>query len=243
MNTQGVAVALFCKTPKTGSSKTRLSPLLTPEQSAALSAAFIRDVSSTMLEAAAQTSAVNYAVYTPAGSETDLYPLLPQDFRVMPQVEGDLGARLIAAMHALFEEGHRGVIFVNADGPTLPHSLLYDAIRMTESGDKAVIGPALDGGYTIVGMARPHEALFTDIDWSTDKVFAQTRSKALRLNLPVVELPLWYDVDDEASLILLASELSGKPLSFAKPGLTGAPASATRHYLRQIRHPRISLVS
>ena len=196
-----------------------------------------------MREAAAQTAAINYAIYTPAGSEDDLQPLLHGDFRFLPQGDGDLGARLIAAMHDLFAAGHRGVIFVNADGPTLPIDILADAIQITERGNTAVIGPARDGGYTVIGVSQPHDALFNDIDWSTERVFAQTRAQALRLNLPVVELPLWYDVDDEASLLLLESEFAGEIPPFAKPGLTGAPAPATRQYLAQIRHPRINLVS
>jgi len=223
-----IAVAIVCKTPQPGASKTRLSPPLTFAQCAQLSAAFIRDVAQSMNEVAA---ASNYAIYTPVGSEKDLVPLLPDGFRTMPQIDGDLGVRLIRMTRELFIAGHRGVVLVNADSPTLPHSILRDAIAMTGHTDNVVIAPADDGGYTLIGISQPHDALFTDIAWSTSAVYEQTRARALQLRLPVVELPLWYDVDDARYLALLERELAGSPPPFAAKGLVGAPAPHTRQCL------------
>ena len=232
-----IAVAIVCKTPQPGRSKTRLSPPLTPQQCAELSAAFIRDVAQSMSDVAA---ASNYAIYTPAASERDLLPLLPDGFRMMPQADGDLGQRLIRMTRELFIAGHRGVVLVNADSPTLPHSILRDAIAMTGHTDNVVIAPAHDGGYTLIGLTQPHDALFTDIDWSTSRVYEQTRARALQLRLPVVELPLWYDVDDAEYLAVLEQELAGHPPQFAPKGLVGAPALHTRHYLAELAAMRNS---
>lgn len=226
-----IAVAIVCKTPQAGRSKTRLSPPLTPQQCAELSAAFIRDVAQSMSDVAA---ASNYAIYTPVGSERDLLPLLPHGFRTMPQADGDLGQRLIRMTHDLFIAGHGGVVLVNADSPTLPRSILRDAIAMTGHADNVVIAPAHDGGYTLIGLTQPHDALFTDIDWSTSSVYEQTRARALQLRLPVVELPLWYDVDNAEYLAMLRRELAGHPPSFATNGLVGAPALHTRQYLAEL---------
>lgn len=228
-----VAVALVCKTPQAGRSKTRLSPPLTPQQCADLSAAFIRDVAAIMHDTAQDSGAANYAVYTPAGSGAELRTLLTPDFRLLPQADGDLGARLTAAMHTLFARGHRRLIFVNADGPTLPLSILRDAVRIVAEGGH-VIGPALDGGYTLIGLQSAVPDLFKDIAWSTPRVFEQTRSKAVRLGLTLLELPLWYDVDDSASLAILQTELAGGTLPFAHGGLVGSPALATRAAMRHI---------
>ena len=72
-----------------------------------------------------------------------------------------------------------------------------------------MIGACDDGGYYLLGMRRPHAGLFADIAWSTDTVAAQTRDRAAALGLDLFELPLWYDIDDDASLDRLVQETSG----------------------------------
>ena len=75
-----VAIAIICKTPEAGKSKTRLSPPLTPAQCAELSACFIRDLASNLAALADDGRAEGYALYTPAGSEDRLARLLPTPF-------------------------------------------------------------------------------------------------------------------------------------------------------------------
>ena len=76
-----VAVAIVCKAPIAGQSKTRLSPPLRPDECAALSACFIRDLSNTVQSLADDGDVAGYAVYTPRGSEAALRPLLPDGFQ------------------------------------------------------------------------------------------------------------------------------------------------------------------
>ena len=222
-----VAVGLFCKTPAAGLSKTRLSPPLRPEECAALSACFIRDLADTIDEVAQEGLAVGYAVYTPAGTETALRKLLPPSFRLLLQTGDDFGARLINAMRALLAR-HDGAILVNADSPTLPAAILRAAVEATRRHDAVVLSPALDGGYTLIGLSRMHERLFADIPWSTSQVYPRTVARAAEIGLPVANVPGWYDVDDAASLALLISELDGRPPALAQAGLRGAHAPATR---------------
>ena len=89
-----VAVAIVCKTPAPGQSKTRLSPPLLPEECAVISSCFIRDLSQTIHELAADGDVVGGALYTPFGTEAVLRKLLPDSFHLTLQGEGDLGARL-----------------------------------------------------------------------------------------------------------------------------------------------------
>jgi len=98
-----------------------------------------------------------------------------------------------------------------------------------------VLGPAIDGGYTLIGLSRPHARVFADIPWSTPDVYRLTVERADEIGVPVVTVPLWYDVDDRATLRLLEAELSGERPSFADPGLRGAPAPATRRFIEQRR--------
>lgn len=230
-----VAVAIICKTPMPGRSKTRLSPPLRPEECAEISACFISDLSTTIAELAAVGDAEGYAVYTPAGSEGALVRLLPPDFGLVLQGEGDLGRRLDQGIADLLARGHAGVILINSDSPTLPKALLRQAVELLKDGDRAVLSPALDGGYTFIGLSRPHPHLFADIPWSTPEVHRLTLERARDIELPVVELAPWYDVDDAASYALLEQELDGMPLSFAPAGFARQPAARTAAFVRRRR--------
>ena len=232
---QGIAVGLFCKTPMAGLSKTRLSPPLRPDECAKLSACFVRDLAATIDEVARDGSATGYAVYTPAGSELALRPLLPKSFRLQLQCEGDFGTRLVTAMRQLLAV-HAGAILVNADSPTLPPSILRAALDATQRGG-VVLSPALDGGYTLIGLSRLHERLFADIPWSTSRVHQATVERAAEIGVAVVNVPGWYDIDDAESLGVLHSELAGEPLPFAQAGQGGAAAPATRSYLAAREEP------
>ena len=227
MNT--VAVAMVCKTPIAGLSKTRLSPPLTAEQCARLSACFIRDVAATI--ASLGPDVAPYAVYAPKESEPALRELLPAGFRLLAQRDGDLGKRLVAATADLLAAGHAGAVLVNSDGPTLPRSILRAAADAVRSGDNVVLSPALDGGYTLIGLAEPHPEVFAGIPWSTSGVYEMTLQRARESALAVTNVPSWYDVDDLASLRMLQAELGGSPPPCATPATIGGDARATRRLL------------
>src|SRR5262245_29011052 len=181
-----------------GYSKTRLSPPLHPDECAALSACFVRDLAATIdALTATDDGVVGYAVYTPVGTESVLRPLLPRSFRLLLQSDGDLGARLLTATADLLRIGFDSAILVNSDSPTLPLAILRDAVSAVRRGDNAVLGPALDGGYTLIGLSQPHARLFADIPWSTPQVYRLTLERAREIELPVVNVPQWYDIDDE----------------------------------------------
>jgi uncharacterized protein len=236
---RSVAVGIFCKTPSAGFSKTRLSPPLRPEDCAVLSACFIHDLAATIHALSLEGEVVPYAVYTPLGTEHALRTLLPSSFRLLPQCDGDFGARLLSATADLLHAGHAGAILVNADSPTLPLPVLRAASRALRGGeDVVVLSPALDGGYTLIGLSRPHARLFAGIPWSTPQVYRLTVERAAVIGVPVVDVPGWYDVDDGQTLRLLQAELAGERLSFAAPGLAGAPAPATRRFLAERQAPR-----
>ncbi len=227
MNT--VAVAMVCKTPLAGQSKTRLSPPLSAEQCAGLSACFIRDVAVTIDTLGADVT--GYAVYTPGGSEPALRELLPAGFRILLQGGGGLGERLIKATADLLAAGHAGAVLVNSDGPTLPCSILRAAVDAVRSGDNVVLSPALDGGYTLIGLSKPHPEVFAGIPWSTADVYRMTLQRARESALAVINVAAWYDVDDLASLRILQAELGGSAPPCATPETIGGDAPATRRFL------------
>ena len=123
---------------------------------------------------------------------------------------------------------------LSSDSPTLPTRLLLrTAELMRAPGDRAVLGPAEDGGYYLLALKAPHAAMFADIAWSTDTVAETTRLRARQIGLELVELDPWYDVDDAASLGVLLAETDG----YAAP----ATAAALRRLgLRHVSLPRVA---
>jgi glycosyltransferase A (GT-A) superfamily protein (DUF2064 family) len=188
-------------------------------------------VSRTIARLTEDGDVTGYALYTPQGSEAALRTILPAGFALLPQIGSDLGPRLIRGFDDLLNAGHDGAILVGADSPTLPLSILRAAVDAVRRGDNVVLGPAHDGGYTLVGLSKVHPRLFEDIPWSTSDVYRLTLDRARDIGLPVVDVPGWYDVDDQASLQMLEEEFRGRPPAFAVTA--GADAPSTRQFLRE----------
>jgi hypothetical protein len=121
-------------------------------------------------------------------------------FHYRLQSGGDLGQRLAMAFAKTFKRGALKVMAVGADCPGLDGECLVEAARHLETAD-VVLGPAVDGGYYLIGLRRPEPGLFTHIAWSSEKVLSQTLSRASASGLSVRLLPLREDVDDRESLL------------------------------------------
>ena len=220
------------KAPRSGEVKTRLVPPLRPEEASELSTCFVKDTLANLVTAAESVPVDCYAAYSPPGSEALFRDFLPQQVGMLPPRSVGLADSLPDAIEDLVARGYAGACLVNADSPTLPTSLLIEAITsLRAAGDRVVLGPATDGGYYLIGLKRPHRHLFHDIAWSTEQVYPQTAARAASIGLELVTLPAWYDVDDAASLSWLRQELlEGQPPPLCTR--EGYAASHTRDYLR-----------
>ena len=228
-----VAIAVMAKAPVAGRIKTRLVPPLDPAEAAALGAAFLRDMVENIAMAARDVPLDCHVAYAPAGAERLFGGVLADDTSLLladgnapmsSRVKG-FGRSLLHAVHSLLAAGYGGVCLVNSDSPTLPTSLLCTAVAaLLARRERVVLGPAEDGGYYLIGMGAPHAHLFEDIDWSTDRVAAQTRTRAQALGLELLELPVWYDVDDRDGLTRLLDELQAPTTDGPTP--YEAPATA-----------------
>jgi uncharacterized protein len=206
------AMAIMAKAPRIGDAKTRLVPPLSETEAAALSGCFIRDTADNIIAAAQSVPIHGHVAYSPPGSETVLRALLPDPIRLLPSRRVGLGYSLADAVEDLLAAGYGSVCLVNSDSPTLPTSVLIEAAEtLLASGDRVVLGPAEDGGYYCIGLKSAHARLFEDIAWSTEQVLAQTLERAHEIGLDAAVLPVWYDVDDLASLRRLSEELLGNP--------------------------------
>jgi uncharacterized protein len=233
------AVAVMAKAPVPGLVKTRLAPPLAADAAAALSAAFLRDITENIALAARSARLRGYVAYAPQGAEGLFDGVLAPDTSLV-LADGEavraagvrgFGRCLLHAAETLFAQGHDAVCLLNSDSPNLPTSRLAQmAAALAEPGDRVVLGPAEDGGYYVLGAKAPHPHLFEDVAWSTEEVAAQTRARARALGLPVVELDSWYDVDDEAGLRRLCLDLGAAP-----SGAYPAPATAACIERLQIR--------
>jgi uncharacterized protein len=232
--TSSCAIAVMAKASIPGRTKTRLTPPLAPEKAADLNTAFLRDVADNLLAAAALASISPWMAYAPAGSQDFFARILPAGVGLLEAVAPDFGACLFRAATSLLAAGHESVCLLNSDSPTLPTGyLVAAATALAAPGDRVVIGPATDGGYYLIGIKQPHRRLFEDVDWSTERVFRQTLARAEELDLPVVVLPSWYDVDCEDALRVLIGELiESRP--FRTVGSRPTPAGFTRRCLLRL---------
>lgn len=225
-------VAIMAKASEPGRTKTRLVPPLTYDEASALNTVFIQDVASNIIAASQSRSIAGYVAFGPPGSESFFNAILPSEIGLFESWHQNFGDCLFSAIEQLISRGHLAAMVLNSDGPSLPTSLLIQAAEtLAQPGDRAVLGPADDGGYYLLGLKGAHRRLFEDIDWSTNRVAKQTLTRAAEIGLPVHILATWYDVDDTSTLMRLRSELFDADL--AGEGLIPYNAVATKNLLRR----------
>lgn len=194
------ALVIFAKAPIPGQVKTRLCPPLTPDEAATLHGSFVLDTLERTKIAAVKLPIDRYLACAP--SVTHVFFKIMEErhgVKLIDQVGDNLGARMNQAFTVLFMQGYRRVILIGTDVPTLPLDQLKLAFASLENHD-LVLGPALDGGYYLIGLKRPAPELFVDIPWSTDQVLRLTQEKATAFGLTTVLLEPWRDVDTLADL-------------------------------------------
>ena len=225
------ALAVMTKAPQAGRVKTRLTPPLSPQEAAALNTCFLRDTAAAISRTAEAGNALGVAVYTPPGSETAYSEILPREFILVPQREGNFGERLLAATNDLLQLGFDAVCLIDSDSPTVPDAAFGQAIEfLSRPEDSIVLGPSDDGGYYLIGLKKAHRRLFEQINWSTDSVLEQTIAAAGEIDLEVHLLPAGYDIDDRATLARLCEELFGSKGNRTQ----GSVAPATHYFLSEL---------
>jgi len=121
-------------------------------------------------------------------------PRPPAGYRLRSQGGGSLGARMHRAFEAVLGS-HPAAVLVGTDCPALRRSDLRAAARALARGADAVLAPAEDGGYALIGLRRPEASLFRGVDWGGARVMAQTRLRLRRLGWRWEELRTLWDVD------------------------------------------------
>ncbi len=197
------AVALFAKAPVPGKVKTRLASGVGTDGAAELYRCFILDA----VELAKRVPGCDVFVFwTPPDELPLLRGLLGTSVTLVPQSEGDLGMRMSEAFSELNARGYASVVITGTDLPTMPLDRLSTAFTLLAQR-RAVLGPSLDGGYYLMGLAAAVPELFEGIDWSTAQVLSQTMDRVEKLGIRIECLEPWYDVDTPSDLDFLVAHL------------------------------------
>lgn len=184
---------VFLKAPRNGVAKTRLARDVGAEEATRI----YRWLVERQLQAVPRGFAVEI-VFTPADSEGEMRAWLGHAYSYRAQADGDLGARLQDAFVSAFRREAGTVIAIGGDCPDLDDTTLREAFRKL-ARTEVVLGPAIDGGYYLIGLRRMMPRLFEDIPWSSGAVLSTTLARSAEVGLRCELLPVKEDVDDLGS--------------------------------------------
>ena len=186
------AILVFAKAPISGEVKTRLIPTLGVEHATRLHARLVRHT----LATAMQASICPVQLWCAPDSAHLFFAECQRDFGVSlhTQQGNDLGARMAHAFKSTLQQ-HSQVVIIGSDCPLLTQHDFFTAVDALSNGCDAVLGPAQDGGYVLLGLNHPAPAMFENIPWGTADVLALTRERLQQLQWPVRELTEHWDVD------------------------------------------------
>ncbi len=203
-------LVIFAKAPLAGFAKTRLIPALGAAGAADLAR---RMLSHTLAQALAAGAQAVELCMSPVPSDPAWNGVtLPQDVERSEQGEGDLGARMSRAMERALAQQQGPVLLMGTDCPALSAALIAEASHQLEQHE-AVLLPAIDGGYVMIGLRAPSPGLFTDMVWSTPVVAFETLRRMASLSLDVWQGPLLRDIDEPADLNHLPAAFKDTPIS------------------------------
>jgi rSAM/selenodomain-associated transferase 1 len=194
-------IIVFAKAPRPGRVKTRLIPALGEVGASRLAERMLRHT----LEAAwaADIGPVELCVEPPPDSADWRNIPFPPGVQTSAQGEGDLGARMARAARRSLDS-HQRVLLIGTDCPQLDAQTLRDAALLLDT-HHAVMHPAHDGGYVLLGLSIFHSSLFADTPWGTSQVAALTRERLATLGWRTAIGRTLADIDEPDDLIHLPS--------------------------------------
>ncbi|ALF51710.1 hypothetical protein ACX27_00810 [Nostoc piscinale CENA21] len=191
---------IFTRYPEPGKTKTRLIPALGSVGAANLQQQMTEY---TLLQVAELQKAIGVSVELrfAGGSLELMQDWLGWELLYASQGEGDLGTRMARSLVDAFRKNAEYVIIIGSDCPGVTSQILATAFQQLQTVD-LVIGPAIDGGYYLIGVRRFIPELFDNIDWGTSQVLQQTIDIAAKLGVLSIYLPTLADVDRPEDLLI-----------------------------------------
>ena len=225
------ALIVFVKQPRPGAVKTRLARALGDDAAAQVYQVLAEgEVRST---APVAREYQRFLFFSPGTARAAMEGWFPGE-TLLPQQGDDLGARMAAAFAEVFARGFARAAIVGSDVPWVTRGHVLEALAAVDRHDLA-LGPAADGGYYLLALARPLPALFEDVAWSTDRVLAATLERAGRLGLRVRLLEQLPDVDTLDDVASAWERL--EPLLLPHPELHARLSAATGRCHARPEHP------
>lgn len=195
-------IVIVVKAPEAGKAKTRLIPALGANGAAALAE---RMLYQTVATACTASHCVELYVTPPANNPIWGAFALPVQLDLSDQPDGNLGQRMAQIAKRVICDGEQ-IILIGTDCPALTTEHLLRVEAALREHD-AVIIPALDGGYVLLGLRRYDPALFANIPWSTSQVCQHTLDRLLTLQWSFLVLQPLPDIDEPDSLALIPPHL------------------------------------
>jgi len=215
-------VIVFARAPVPGRVKTRLAPLLGEQGAARLYARMLARALRTAF--AARVGRVE--LYCAAGINSPYFQDMQERFgvRLRSQGRGGLGERMYRALRR-----HPGAVLIGSDCPALRPADLRAAARALRAGADAVLSPAEDGGYALIGLRRAARSVFGGVAWGGPKVLDQTRTRLRRLGWRWRELRTVWDVDrpEDVARLHRSGLLTGARRSSAKVRKRARPSAGS----------------
>ena len=174
-------LSIFTRLPVPGKVKTRLIPALGEEGAARVYARLLAQTVEV-----ARASGLAFELRVTGGEEAAFRQLFGEDIAVVPQGEGDLGARMARVPSP--------ALIIGSDCPGITPALLHAAAGALDDR-RVVLGPATDGGYYLIGYREPVPFVFADMEWSTPRVFTETLSRLAAEGYGPAILPELADID------------------------------------------------
>ncbi|MEH2263112.1 TIGR04282 family arsenosugar biosynthesis glycosyltransferase [Nostoc sp.] len=199
---------IFTRYPEPGKTKTRLIPALGNLGAANLQREMTEHTIFQVQELQKKI-AISMEVRFAGGNLQLMQDWLGLDLVYQSQGEGDLGSRMARSLFDAFESGADKVIIIGTDCPGVNAQILITAFEKLHSFD-LVLGPALDGGYYLIGLCQPIPELFANIKWGTAQVFQKTLEIARKINLSHVNLSPLADIDRPEDLPIWEQVLMGE---------------------------------
>jgi hypothetical protein len=184
---------VFVKYPRPGMVKSRLAAAIGREQ-AAQAYRELAEKTLTQISPTRQDSYDLAVCFDPASEHALFREWLGVQKKYFPQQGDDLGQRMHHAFARAFHEGYTKAVIIGSDCPGISRDSINRSFGLLDGHD-AVVGPARDGGYYLIGLKQALPELFCGIDWSTDRVLQQTRDVLQKLSLSCALLPMLRDVD------------------------------------------------
>jgi uncharacterized protein len=182
---------VFVKAPRVGEVKTRMAETMGADRACEA----YREMAARLLDTLSVFDQVELR-FTPHDARDEITSWLKQGWTAAAQGDGDLGARMHRASTDAFARGAERVVIIGSDCVELKTQDIRSAFRELKTFD-VVVGPALDGGYWLIGLRVPRAELFQNITWSTDAVLGQTLQHAKALGLRIQLLRILSDIDTE----------------------------------------------